>query len=92
MQKHIEYVLCDLKEYMRYGLGFGLGVSPMVDISQSGIMGSNGDHGWGGYAETVFWIDPQEEMIVINMTQCIPSGHYPIRKLLRTAVYQSLTT
>lgn len=73
-----------------YGLGFGLGVSPMVNITQSGIMGSNGDHGWGGYAETVFWIDPQEELLVINLTQCIPSGHYPIRKLLRTAVYQSL--
>ena len=73
-----------------YGLGFGLGVSPMVDIAQSGIMGSNGDHGWGGYAETVFWIDPQEEMIVINMTQCIPSGYYPMRKFLRTAVYQAL--
>lgn len=73
-----------------YGLGFGLGVSPMLDITQSGIMGSNGDHGWGGYAETVFWIDPQEEMIVINMTQCIPSGYHPIRKLLRTAVYQAL--
>ncbi len=73
-----------------YGLGFGFGVSPMIDITQSGIMGSNGDHGWGGYAETVFWIDPQEEMIVINMTQCIPSGYHPIRKLLRTAVYQAL--
>ena len=73
-----------------YGLGFGWGVSPMLDITQSGIMGSNGDHGWGGYAETVFWIDPQEEMIVINMTQCIPSGYHPIRKLLRTAVYQAL--
>lgn len=73
-----------------YGLGFGFGVSPMLDITQSGIMGSNGDHGWGGYAETVFWIDPQEDMIVINMTQCIPSGYHPIRKLLRSAVYQAL--
>ncbi len=73
-----------------HGLGFGLGVSPIVDISQSGIMGSNGDHGWGGYGETVFWIDPQEELIAINMTQCTPSNFYPIRKLFRTAVYQAL--
>ncbi|MGB1250392.1 MAG: serine hydrolase domain-containing protein [Candidatus Promineifilaceae bacterium] len=73
-----------------HGLGFGLGVSAMVDVSQSGIMGSNGDHGWGGYAQTTFWIDPEEEMIVINMTQCIPSGFYPIRQELRTAVYQAL--
>ena len=73
-----------------YGLGFGLGVSSMVDVTQSGIMGSNGDYGWGGYAQTTFWVDPQEEMIVINMTQCIPSGFYPIRQELRTAVYQAL--
>ena len=73
-----------------YGLGFGLGVSPMIDISQSGIMGSNGDYGWGGYAETIFWNDPQEELTLINMTQCIPSGFYPFRKQLRTAVYQAL--
>ena len=73
-----------------YGLGFGLGMSSMLDVTQSGMMGSNGDHGWGGYAETTFWIDPQEEMIVINMTQCIPSSYYPVRKLLRTAVYQAL--
>ena len=72
------------------GLGFGLGVSTVLDVAQTGMMGSNGDHGWGGYAETVFWIDPQEEMVVINMTQCIPSGYYPVRQLLRTAVYQAL--
>ncbi len=72
------------------GLGFGLGVSVMLDVAQSGIMGSNGDHGWGGYAETIFWIDSQEEMVVINMTQCIPSRFYPVRNLLRTAVYQAL--
>ena len=73
-----------------YGLGFGLGVSSMIDITQSGIMGSNGDHGWSGLAETVFWIDPEEELIAINMTQCIPAGFYPVRKQFRTAVYQAL--
>jgi CubicO group peptidase (beta-lactamase class C family) len=64
-----------------YGQGFGLGVSTVLDISQTGFMGSNGNHGWGGYAETIFWIDPQEELVVINMTQCIPSSHYPVRQL-----------
>lgn len=73
-----------------WGLGFGLGVSTVLDIAQTGFMGSDGNYGWGGYAETVFWIDPQEELVVINMTQCIPSGHYPVRQMLRTAVYQAL--
>ena len=53
-------------------------------------MGSVGHHGWGGYAETYFWIDPQEELIAILMTQYLPSQTYPIRKEFRTAVYQAL--
>ncbi len=73
-----------------YGLNFGLGVAVNTDIAQSGEMGSNGDYGWGGYAETYFWIDPQEELIAINMTQCIPSGFYPVRPQFRSAVYQAL--
>jgi CubicO group peptidase (beta-lactamase class C family) len=72
------------------GMGFGLGFSVMLDPAQTGVMGSVGDHGWGGYAETFFWIDPQEELIAILMTQYLPSQTYPIRKEFRTAVYQAL--
>ncbi|MGB3700425.1 MAG: serine hydrolase domain-containing protein [Anaerolineales bacterium] len=72
------------------GMGFGLGFGVMLDMAQTGVMGSVGDHGWGGYAETFFWIDPQEEMIAILMSQYQPSQTYPIRKEFRTAVYQAL--
>jgi CubicO group peptidase (beta-lactamase class C family) len=72
------------------GMGFGLGFSVMLDAAQTGVMGSAGDHGWGGYAETFFWIDPKEDMIAILMTQYLPSQIYPIRKEFRTAVYQAL--
>ena len=72
------------------GMGFGLGFGVMLDTAQTGIMGSVGDFGWGGYAETYFWIDPQEDLIAILMTQYLPSQTYPIRKEFRTAVYQAL--
>ncbi len=72
------------------GMGFGLGFGVMLDTAQTGVMGSVGDHGWGGYAETFFWIDPQEDMIAILMSQYQPSQTYPIRKEFRTAVYQAL--
>jgi CubicO group peptidase (beta-lactamase class C family) len=72
------------------GMGFGLGFGVMLDAPQSGVMGSVGDHSWGGYAETFFWIDPQEDMIAILMSQYLPSQTYPIRKEFRTAVYQAL--
>ena len=72
------------------GMGFGLGFGVMLDPAHAGMMGSVGDHGWGGYAETYFWIDPCEELIAILMTQYLPSQTYPIRKEFRTAVYQAL--
>ena len=72
------------------GMGFGLGFGVMLDTAQTGVMGTVGDHGWGGYAETFFWIDPMEDFIAILMTQYLPSQTYPIRKEFRTAVYQAL--
>jgi CubicO group peptidase (beta-lactamase class C family) len=72
------------------GMGYGLGFGVMLDTAQTGMMGSVGDHGWGGYAETYFWIDPKEDLIAILMTQYLPSQTYPIRKEFRTAVYQAL--
>jgi CubicO group peptidase (beta-lactamase class C family) len=72
------------------GLGYGLGFGVMLNPAQGGVMGSAGDHGWGGYAETYFWIDPREDLAAIMMTQFMPSFTYPIRKEFRTAVYQAL--
>jgi len=72
------------------GLGFGLGFSVMMDVAQSGMMGSVGLHGWGGYASTHFWVDPVEQLIGILMTQLLPSGTYPTTNDFRTLVYQAL--
>ncbi len=72
------------------GFGFGLGFSVLLDPVQAGIYGNKGDYGWGGYAETYFWIDPQERIIAILMAQFMPSLTFPIRKEFRTLVYQAL--
>ena len=72
------------------GFGFGLGFSVMMDVAQSGMMGSVGLHGWGGWANTHFWVDPQEQLIGILMLQYVPSGTYPVTSDFRTLVYQAL--
>lgn len=72
------------------GLGFGLGFSVNESPAQNGGIGSVGDYGWGGAASTVFSIDPAEELTFIMMTQLLPSSTYPIRRQLRSAVYQAL--
>ena len=55
------------------------------------IPGIAGDFSWGGLASTYFWIDPREQLIVLFMTQLMPSATYPIRRELRTLVYSAFT-
>ena len=73
-----------------YGIGFGLGFSVMLDPAKAQIVGSPGEYAWGGMASTAFWIDPEEDMAVVMMTQLTPSSTYPIRRELRVLAYQSI--
>ncbi len=72
------------------GVGFGLGFSVMIDAAKAEIMGSPGEYAWGGAASTAFWIDPQEDMAVILLTQLLPSSTYPLRRQLRVLSYQAI--
>lgn len=72
------------------GSGFGLGVKVLMDRGQASAMENVGTYDWGGWASTHFWIDPVDEIISIFLTQYIPSFTYPLRKELRTAVYQAM--
>jgi CubicO group peptidase (beta-lactamase class C family) len=70
--------------------GFGLGVSVMRDLAKSQNLGSVGNYGWGGAANTNFWIDPKEDLIGILMLQYMPSDTYPVVTDYRNLVYQAL--
>ncbi len=72
------------------GVGFGLGFATTTRASRTLMPGSNGDYFWGGAASTFFWIDPEEDLIGIFMTQLIPSSTYPVRREVRTMVYSAL--
>jgi CubicO group peptidase (beta-lactamase class C family) len=72
------------------GIGFGLGFSVILDPATANVLDSPGEYAWGGAASTYFWIDPVEELIVIFMTQLLPSSSYPIRRQLKALVYQAL--
>jgi len=72
------------------GIGFGLGFSVMIDPARAELIGSPGEYSWGGAASTAFWVDPKEDMIVILLTQLMPSSSYPIRRELRVLTYQAL--
>ena len=72
------------------GIGFGLGFSVMLDPAKAAIIGSPGEVAWGGAASTGFWIDPQEEMTVLLLTQLMPSSTYPLRRDLKVLTYQAI--
>ena len=72
------------------GVGFGLGFSVMQSPARAQILGSPGEFAWGGAASTAFWIDPAEDLIVIFMTQLMPSSSYPLRRELRVLTYAAL--
>jgi CubicO group peptidase (beta-lactamase class C family) len=72
------------------GIGFGIGWAVVLDPVKAHIITSVGEHHWGGAASTFFWLDPEEELFVIFLTQLIPSSTYPIRRELRSRIYQAL--
>lgn len=72
------------------GYGFGLGVRVLVDVAQSQMISSLGSYGWSGAANTYYWIDPQEEMVGMVMTQFMPSGHYPLSRDFRALATQAI--
>jgi CubicO group peptidase (beta-lactamase class C family) len=72
------------------GTGFGLGFAVKIDPAASKTLGNRGELSWGGAASTAFWVDPVDQVVVIFMTQLLPSSTYPIRAELRQLVYQAL--
>jgi CubicO group peptidase (beta-lactamase class C family) len=71
------------------GIGFGLGFAVNIDPAKVLLPGSVGEYYWGGAASTAFWIDPAEDLVVVFMTQLLPSSTYPLRRQLRTLVYSA---
>jgi CubicO group peptidase (beta-lactamase class C family) len=72
------------------GLGFGLGFAVVLDPCQAQVIGSTGEYFWAGVGGTHFWIDPEEDLIVIQMAQMRPASLVPTRRTLRSLVYQAL--
>jgi CubicO group peptidase (beta-lactamase class C family) len=68
------------------GVGWGYGVSVVTDPAATEWACTLGEFGWGGYANTAFWVDRVHQVTVVFMTQLIPSGAYPLRGQLRELV------
>lgn len=71
------------------GIGFGLGFAVTVDAVAAGSP-CEGDFFWGGAASTIFWVDPRDDLVVIFMTQLMPSATFNFRGQLKNLVYAAI--
>ncbi|HEX3918536.1 MAG TPA: serine hydrolase domain-containing protein [Caulobacteraceae bacterium] len=71
------------------GVGFGLGFATTLDTVKSGSIAA-GDYYWGGAASTIFWVDAVEDLVVVFMTQLMPSGAFNFRGQLKNIIYSSI--
>lgn len=74
----------------RTGEGFGLGFSVVTDLGARGIPGSVGEYGWGGAYHSTYWVDPEEELVVVYLTNLIPAGGIDDHGKLRALIYQAI--
>lgn len=72
----------------RSGSSFGLGFS--IQTSDARALGSVGTYGWGGAFNTKYWIDPQEDIVFVGMTQMLPTLHGEFWDKLYAIIYAAL--
>lgn len=75
---------------MSEGMGYGLGGYSITDTGLTGLPASPGTYGWGGAASTDFFVDPEEDLVAIVLTQLLPTGTYPLRPTMEVLTYQAI--
>jgi CubicO group peptidase (beta-lactamase class C family) len=66
---------------------FGLGFRVLLEKNRQGM--SQGSYNWGGYASTTFQIDPANNLILIGMTQKVPTDN-GFTEGFKSAVYSAI--
>ena len=72
------------------GMGFGLGYGVVVDRGAAATPLSEGAGYWGGAYCTLSWIDPEQDLVGVLMTQVRPYSHINIRQDFQVLTYQAI--
>src|SRR5262245_31582454 len=72
------------------GYGFGLGAGVLTDPGKSPDALSVGTWSWGGADGTLFYIDPQEDIVALLMVQLNPYARAEIRPKFSNVVSQAI--
>ena len=68
---------------------FAFGFRVITDLGEIGEIGSAGTYAWGGAYYTSFWIDPQENLVGVLMSQVRPARS-DLNMKFKQMVYQAL--
>mgnify|MGYP001024409314 FL=1 len=71
------------------GYGWNLIGRTVVDNGKTMSLTGKNEFGWAGAASTYFWVDPDEDLVGIMMTQYLGSM-WPITDDMRVAMYQAI--
>jgi CubicO group peptidase (beta-lactamase class C family) len=82
--------LADPHPFHQPDQGFGLGVRMITDLGRSTSLGSPGMFGWDGAATTLVYIDPEERMVALLLTQHMPYNEHGIFARFLNGLYGAL--
>jgi CubicO group peptidase (beta-lactamase class C family) len=71
----------------RVGFGINFAVRHSPPASAEEASGAVGEFFWDGFANTLFWVDPKNQITAVLFTQYIPFGPVELHKPFRDAVY-----
>jgi CubicO group peptidase (beta-lactamase class C family) len=69
------------------GIDFAVRTAPPRGDEKAGAVG---EFFWDGAADTLFWVDPKNDLTAVLFTQYMPFGKVPLHKDFRDAVYRAL--
>ena len=72
------------------GFGFGMAVLDPDHHIETQVMANGGDFWWGGAYSTYFYVDPTEQIVMLFLTQLLPTHSYPVRYNMRVAINQAI--
>ncbi len=73
-----------------HGDGYGYGFGVLTQRGKEKDVASVGTYSWGGIFNTYYWVDPEEEMVGVLMTQLFPFFHLDIREQFKRLAYEAV--
>jgi CubicO group peptidase (beta-lactamase class C family) len=75
------------KGQLGFGIDFAVRIAPPRDAREPS--GAVGEFFWDGAANTLFWVDPKNDLAAVLFTQYLPPSAWPLHKAFRDAVYRN---